>query len=127
MLTGGIVGVTSPSKRKGARFERAVVEYFRAHGFPHAERAYGAGRPDDRGDIDGLIGFTIECKATEAVRLAEQVDEACVEALNADAAAPGSRHLPVLVKKRRGARTADSFVTMPLWAWTEVVLASIEV
>jgi hypothetical protein len=59
-------------KRKGDIFERAVAGYLRCPGFPRAERGYGAGRPDDRGDIDGVPGFVIEVKAhLVALRLSD--------------------------------------------------------
>ncbi len=56
-MTGG-----SAPKRKGSAFERDVVAYLREHGFPDAERAYGAGRPEDIGDVVGIPGVTVEVK-----------------------------------------------------------------
>ncbi len=58
------------ARRKGSIWERAVVAYLRQHGFPHAERAYGAGRPQDVGDIDGLPGVVIEAKNHRSIDLA---------------------------------------------------------
>lgn len=46
-------------KAKGSAFEREIVAFLRTHGHPYAERAYGAGRPGDVGDIDGIPGFVI--------------------------------------------------------------------
>ena len=45
-------------KAKGSAFERDVVAFLRDHGHPFAERHYGAGRPEDVGDIDGIPGWT---------------------------------------------------------------------
>ena len=54
--------MSNPNKRKGDAFERAVVEFLRSHGHPHVERAYGAGRHDDAGDLDGWPRWIIDCK-----------------------------------------------------------------
>lgn len=66
-------------KARGSAFEREVVAYLKANGFPHCERTYGAGRPDDVGDIDGIVGWTIEAKAHKSIDLAAFVDEAEAE------------------------------------------------
>lgn len=47
---------------KGDRAEREVVQALRALGLVDADRAYGAGRCDDRGDIDGLPGVVAQVK-----------------------------------------------------------------
>ena len=54
--------MTTPAKRKGSQYERDVVKWLISMGYPCAERAYGAGRHDDVGDIDGIDGVVIECK-----------------------------------------------------------------
>ena len=59
--------MTSPAKAKGDRAERAVVEVLRAAGIP-ADRAYGAGRRPDRGDIDGLPGRYIQVRYRKEIR-----------------------------------------------------------
>ena len=59
--------MTSPAKAKGDRAERAVVEVLRAAGVP-ADRAYGAGRRPDRGDIDGLPGRYIQVRYRKEIR-----------------------------------------------------------
>ena len=46
--------MTSPQARKGAAAERELVALLRTQGLLAVERAYGAGRPDDQGDLDGL-------------------------------------------------------------------------
>ena len=38
-------------------------------GYPCAERAYGAGRHDDVGDIDGIDGVVIECKNEKRINI----------------------------------------------------------
>ena len=50
---------TSPQKRKGSAFEREVIAVLRANGHCNAERAMHF---PDRGDVDGMPGFTISIK-----------------------------------------------------------------
>jgi hypothetical protein len=63
-----VTGGRAPA-RKGARWEHDAVVFLAAHGHPYAERTYGAGRPDDIGDIDGLPGWTLQCRNTKALAL----------------------------------------------------------
>ncbi len=107
--------MTSPQRRKGSSFERDVVAYLREHGFPYAERAYGAGRPDDRGDIDGMPGFTLECKAHRQIDLAGFVDEAEHERANA------RQRFAAAIVKRRNKSTADAYVVMTLAQFAALV------
>jgi hypothetical protein len=96
----------SASKRKGNRWETAIVDYLRAQGWPHAERLI-PGAQHDRGDIAGLIGLVIEAKNQARHSFAEWVDEANLEATNAGAA------LGVVWAHRRGfASPADAYVVM---------------
>ena len=46
--------MANPSIRKGTGFEVAVVDYLKAHGFPHAERRAQRG-VNDAGDISGVV------------------------------------------------------------------------
>jgi len=95
-------------KVKGATFERAVVEFLRCNGHPFAERHYGAGRPQDVGDIDGVTGFTIECKAHKALDLAGWSDEAECERVN------GRQPFAAVIAKRRNKPTGAAYVVMSL-------------
>jgi len=101
-------------RARGAAFEREVVRVLRAAGLVHAERSYGAGRPDDRGDIDGLPGYVVECKAHRALDLAGWMDEA-----RREAARSGS--VPVVVVKRRGKPAEESYVVLRLADWARVL------
>ena len=112
-MTGG-----SAAKRKGSAFEREVVRYLQEHGFADAERAYGAGRPEDIGDVVGVPGVTVECKAARSIDLAAFVDEAERERLNA------RQPYGVAVVKRRGKSTGQSYVVLSLEAFTR--LAAVE-
>lgn len=96
----------SASKTKGSRWEAAIVDYLRQYGWPHAERLI-AGATHDRGDIAGVIGVVIEAKNQARHSLAEWVDEATVEAGNANA------DLGVVWAHRRGfASPAKGYVVM---------------
>jgi len=104
------------SRRKGSTWERAVVAFLREHGHSCAERAYGAGRPDDVGDVDGLPGWVIECKDHQRLDLATWCDEAASEAANV----PGGASWAV-VAKRRGKGPGDAYVLTDLATFAEVL------
>lgn len=97
----------SSAKRKGDQFERDVVAVLRSCGFPHVERAYRLGAPDDRGDVNGMVGFLIECRNRRAISLAGWIDEIKVEAERHDVT-------PVLVVKRRGAPASRAYAVLEL-------------
>jgi Holliday junction resolvase len=95
-------------KRKGGQFERDVVAYLREHGFPEAERAYGAGRPDDVGDLANVPGVTGEIKNHKDIDLAGFMDE--VKREQANARTPYG----VAIIKRRMKPVAESYVVLTL-------------
>jgi hypothetical protein len=98
--------MANPSKIKGTRFESDVVAHLRENGFPHAERRALAGNVD-KGDITGLgPRWVIECKAVAAIKLAEFVDEAECERVNAGA------DYGVAVVKRRGKGVSRAYAVM---------------
>lgn len=113
--------MTSRERRKGNDFELAVVAYLREHGFPFAERAYGAGRPDDCGDIDGLPGWCLELKAQERLAVPEWVREAEREAVNARA--------PwwALIAKRMNKPIRAAYVVMSLEQFAKLLAEDAEV
>lgn len=86
--------MTAPANRhnraRGASFEREVATFL------GVDRAYGAGRPRDVGDLAGVQGTVVECKRERRLDLAGWVDEAEAERRNAGAS------LAVVVSKRRG-------------------------
>lgn len=111
--------MTSPERRKGNGFEIEIVKYLRLHGFPYAERAYGAGRPDDCGDIDGIPGWVIEAKNHKSLDLAGWANEAAAEAQNARAS------WWAVIAKRRNRPTSDAYVVMDLAQFADL-LAEVE-
>jgi Holliday junction resolvase len=107
--------MTSPQARKGSTFERDVVAYLRANGFPYCERHYGAGRPDDVGDVDGVVGWTIECKNHKGLDLSGWCDEAEAERVN------GRQHYAAVIAKRRNKPTEASYVVMSLSTFADLL------
>ena len=102
-------------KAKGSAFERAVVDYLRDHGHPYAERHYGAGRREDVGDVDGVVGWTIEAKNYKAMHLAEWSDEAEHERQH------GRQRFAAAIAKRRCKPVAQSYVVMSLETFTRLL------
>jgi Holliday junction resolvase len=89
----------SASKRKGTSWERAVVDFLISSGWPHAERRALHGT-QDKGDVVGIPGVVIEAKSQARHSLAEWLDEAEVERVNASA------RIGVAWFKRRGHTSA---------------------
>ena len=106
--------MTNPQKEKGSRYEREIVDYLRTAGY-RVDRTR-AGWTDDRGDIHGIPGFTIECKNHRSLDLAGWVDELLVECGNA------GTDLGAVVHKRRGTSQAgQSYATLPLWMLVQLL------
>lgn len=100
--------MANAAKRKGDAFERDVVAYLRDQGFPYVERAYGAGRPDDVGDLDGIPGWCFELKNHARHDLPGWIDEVRCEQAVARA------QYGVVVVKRRGHQAARAYAVMEL-------------
>ena len=101
-------------KRRGTAFETAVVTFLRGHGFPDAERRVCNGTKD-RGDVAGVKGWTLECKAERALDVAGALTEAKAEAVHAGT----DRYAAVI--KRRSHAIADAYVVIPLKTFAELV------
>jgi len=99
--------VTSKNKAKGSAWERAIVAALQSEGFTDAERMYGAGRQDDRGDIRGLSGWTIEAKDHARHDIAGWLEELRVEMAN------GKTPYGAVVIKRRQASTDKAYCVIP--------------
>ena len=108
--------MTTPSKRKGSQFERDVVKWLITMGYPCAERAYGAGRHDDVGDIDGIDGVVIECKNEIRINIPGYLQELEDEMINADAETG-----VVLIKKRGTSNISESYAVMPAELWVNLL------
>lgn len=104
-MTGG----KSPH-RIGDDWERRVRDYLRSRGFD-AERAYGAGRPDDVGDliVGAWVPLLVECKAGRKSERGVWIREAREKVTTTRAGA-----IPVVVERRRGSPVETAFVTLDL-------------
>ena len=100
--------MTSSQKAKGSQWERDVAKAFNEGGFPKVERRYGAGNTIDKGDLNGLPGFVVECKNVGRVNLNSIMDETAVEQANAKVP------FGIAVIKRRNKPTGEAHVVMPL-------------
>lgn len=105
--------MTSPQKRKGSGFERDVAKYL-SQWFPYMERRQ-AGTFADRGDLDGLPGFVVECKNHATLRPAEWLDRLAEQMEN------GRARFGVVIVKRRGKQPQDAYAIMPLHLWAQLV------
>ena len=108
--------MSSPQKIKGSQYERDVVKWLRSMGYPCAERAYGAGRHDDVGDIDGINGVVIECKNEKSFRIPQYLRELEDEMTHADAETG-----VVLIKKRGTSNISESYAVMPAELWVNLL------
>lgn len=100
--------LTSTASRKGSSYEREIVDYFRANGFPQACRTK-AGARLDRGDIANVPGWTLELKNQRSLKLGTWIKEAEVEAINNE-----TRNYVVVHKRQGKADPAQSYATLPL-------------
>lgn len=85
----------SKQRAKGTAAETAVVNYLKAHGFPHAERRALHGTAD-KGDITGCGPVVFEVKNHKTLDLAGWVKELETEMLNAKV------DVGAVVAKKRG-------------------------
>ena len=109
--------MSNPQKVKGDKAERDVAAYLAAHGFPYAERAYGAGRPDDVGDIDGIPGVVVEVKNHTKITIPAWLNELEVEMSNARAV-----HGAVVAKRRGSTDVGSWYAIAPFADWVRLLL-----
>lgn len=106
--------MTTPEKAKGSQFERDVVAYLVGAGYP-AERRYGAGQQQDKGDIRGVPHFALECKNLKSITLSSIMDETEVERRHA------KERFGAAVIKRRGKNVSQAYVVMTLENWVSLL------
>lgn len=98
----------NPSKTKGTTFERAVVQSAQDAGFRYAERRALSGAAD-RGDIAGIPGVVLECKATKELAVAAFMAEAERERVN------DTSDYGVVIWKRPRQPVEQAAAIIPLW------------
>jgi hypothetical protein len=104
--------MTAYHRAKGSSFERLVADYFKANGFPFADRRVKSGAKD-KGDIGGVgvhgQGVVIEAKNTTRISLGTWAAEAEQERVNDEALAG------LILHKRHGkGQAGDQWVTLTL-------------
>ena len=115
--------MSHPSVARGTRWETAVEAYLQGHaemlGVPAEDiRRWGdVNGKDDRGDLRGVPGFTVECKDEEKIRLPLYMAEAKKEQANAK-----TRWYAAIVKARRKP-VGQAFVVMELDQFVRIVAA----
>ena len=107
--------MTNPAKAKGSQFERDVVAALKPL-FPKAERRFGAGQQQDKGDIIGVPNVAIECKNLGKITLASVMDETLKERDHA------GELFGAAVIKRRGRGACEAYVVMSLEQWSLMAL-----
>ena len=104
----------SKSKRTGTAWETLCVLFFRAAGFKDASRNPLVG-VNDIGDIRGIPGWALECKAERAIDLAGYMKEAEREAAN------GKTRFFAAIVKRRNKGVDEGYVVMPMKVFVQVL------
>lgn len=105
------------AKNKGSQYERDVVGFFQGRGHETVERAYGAGRVDDRGDLVNVPEFCLELKNHAKQTLSVWMDELEVETKNKQS------KYGAVVHKRARKPVEQSYVTMTLDTFERLVYA----
>jgi hypothetical protein len=106
--------MSNPNKAKGDQWERDTVAVFQANGLHHVERAYGAGRHDDRGDLAGLPRWIVDCKNHATLKLSEWIDS-----VHAKKRRPGDYGAVIIKRRLRGAE--EGYVVLRLDDFTRLV------
>ena len=109
-MTGG-----AASRRKGAGYERDVVNWLRIRGYLNVERRI-AGMSDDTGDITGWPGVVIECKNHKAITLGAWVAQLEEEATRARA-----DHAALFIKRRGTTDVGSHYVVMLADDWLDLM------
>lgn len=103
------------SRDKGKRFERDIANFFKTYGITAKRTAQYCGKTGQAGDVEGVPGIHIECKAVEKLNL-----EAAYAQSVRDAEAAGKGEYPVVIHKKS---RKSAMVTMTLDDWIVMYLA----
>lgn len=103
------------SRNKGARAERDVAEYLRAHGWPYAERRQTG---VSGADIAGTPGLMWEIKACERIELGAWVGQ--VEKAAA-AATIKPRYSAVIIRRRGRPEVGEWYAVLPVASYVQLL------
>lgn len=98
--------MATAAQARAAQAERDTAALMRQVGFKDADRALGAGRQKDVGDVSGVPKTAIEVKAEKAFNPSGWLQEAEVERDNANA------DWAVVIAKRPGKGIQDGYFIM---------------
>lgn len=102
------------SRDKGKRFERWVASFFKEYGITAKRTAQYCGKTGLAGDVEGVPGIHIECKAVEKLNL-----EAAYAQSVWDAEAADKGEYPIVIHKKS---RKPAMVTMALEDWIVMYL-----
>lgn len=103
------------SREKGKRFEREIANFFKSYGISARRTAQFCGKTGAAGDVEGLPGIHVECKAVEKLNL-----ETAYQQSVRDAEAAGKGEVPVVIHKKS---RKPAMITMALTDWINMYLA----
>lgn len=105
------------SKAKGTAFETDTVNFLNEKPYDLQFARLTLSGKFDKGDLASHLApsWTTECKNHKEIDLATWMREAELEAINR-----GTWRY-VVIHKRRGKGIRDAYVTMPLWAFREIL------
>ena len=103
------------SRDKGKRFERDIANFFKSYGITARRTAQFCGKTGQAGDVEGVPGVHIECKAVEKLNL-----EAAYQQSVRDAEAAGRGEYPIVIHKKT---RKQPMITMALDDWIVMYLA----
>lgn len=103
------------SRDKGKRFERDIANFFKGYGITAKRTAQYCGKTGQAGDVEGVPGIHIECKAVEKLNL----ESAYAQSVR-DAEAAGKGEYPIVIHKKA---RKQPMVTMALDDWIVMYLA----
>lgn len=102
------------SRDKGKRFEREIANFFKEYGVNARRTAQFCGKTGAAGDVEGVCGVHIECKAVEKLNL-----ETAYQQSVRDAEAAGKFEIPVVIHKKS---RKQPMVTLSLEDWIDMYL-----
>lgn len=97
------------SREKGKRFERAVADIFKAHGYTAYRTAQYKGNTGQAGDVEGVPYIHIEAKHQERMKLYDWMSQSI-----SDSESEGKGNIPVVIHK---ANNKPVLVTMTVEDW----------
>ncbi|MEU1881935.1 hypothetical protein ABZ470_31940 [Streptosporangium sp. NPDC020072] len=102
------------SKALGYTYEVAVKDFF-ADLFAAVKRNGNQYGPNDRGDIDGVPGWTLQLKNTAEDKWGTWFEATATQAVN------NETRWWAVIRKMRGKNVKDSLFVMPLWKAKEMI------